>query len=230
MNKYNLVIVEDDDELADLTKEFFEQFEFTCTVESNGKDAIERILRQQPDVVLLDLMLPDMDGMQVFQQIKGQYQGKVAMLTARGDTIDQVLGLEVGADDYISKPVEPRLLLAKIRALLRREDNVQSTPETSNNIIKGEITIDTHKREVSHKQQVIELSTFEYELLLLLVENGGEVITRDTIYEALWGHEYDGQNRQVDIYISSLRSKLEADSSQPTLIKTVRSKGYIYVG
>lgn len=230
MNKYNLVIVEDDDELADLTKEFFQQFEFNCTVESNGKDAIDRILRQQPDVVLLDLMLPDMDGMQVFQQIKGQYQGKVAMLTARGDTIDQVLGLEVGADDYISKPVEPRLLLAKIRALLRREDNVQTTPETLNNIIKGEITIDTHKREVSHKQQAIELSTFEYELLLLLVENSGQVVTRDTIYEALWGHEYDGQNRQVDIYISSLRGKLEVDSSQPTLIKTVRSKGYIYVG
>ncbi len=230
MNKYSLVIVEDDDELADLTKEFFEQFEFICTVESNGKDAIDQILRQQPDVVLLDLMLPDMDGMQVFQQIKGQYQGKVAMLTARGDTIDQVLGLEVGADDYISKPVEPRLLLAKIRALLRREDNVQTTPETSSNIIKGEISIDTHKREVSHKQQAIELSTFEYELLLLLVENSGQVVTRDTIYEALWGHEYDGQNRQVDIYISSLRGKLEVDSSQPTLIKTVRSKGYIYVG
>lgn len=230
MNKYNLVIVEDDDELASLTKEFFEQFEFNCIVEATGKGAIDRILQQQPDVVLLDLMLPDMDGMQVFQHIKGHFQGKVAMLTARGDTIDQVLGLEVGADDYISKPVEPRLLLAKVRALLRREDNTQPVAENSNNIVKGEIVIDTHKREVSHKEQNIELSTFEYELLLLLVENSGEVVTRDTIYEALWGHEYDGQNRQVDIYISSLRGKLEIDSSQPTLIKTVRSKGYIYVG
>lgn len=230
MNKYNLVIVEDDDELATLTKEFFEQFEFSCRVESKGKNAIDTILQQQPDVVLLDLMLPDIDGIQVFQQIKGQYQGKVAMLTARGDTIDQVLGLEIGADDYISKPVEPRLLLAKVRALLRREDNHQPAVENSNNIVQGEVVIDTHKREVRHKGQDIELSTFEYELLLLLVENNGEVVTRDTIYEALWGHEYDGQNRQVDIYISSLRGKLEVDSSQPTLIKTVRSKGYIYVG
>lgn len=230
MNKYNLVIVEDDQELASLTKEFFEQFEFTCSVEGTGKQAIDKILQQQPDVVLLDLMLPDMDGMQVFQQIQGQYKGKVAMLTARGDTIDQVLGLEIGADDYISKPVEPRLLLAKVRALLRREDGKPETKENSNCIVQGDVVIDTHKREVSHKDQMIELSTFEYELLLLLVENSGEVVTRDTIYSALWGHDYDGQNRQVDIYISSIRSKLELDSSQPTLIKTVRSKGYIYVG
>lgn len=231
MNKFDLVIVEDDHELASLTKEFFEQFEFNCKVESNGQNAIEQIIQQQPDVVLLDLMLPDMDGMQVFQQIKGQFSGKVAMLTARGDTIDQVLGLEIGADDYISKPVEPRLLLAKVRALLRREENGSNAVDNSNsNIIQGEVVIDTHKREVCHQGVSVELSTFEYELLLLLVENKGEVVTRDTIYEALWGHEYDGQNRQVDIYISSLRSKLETDSSQPTLIKTVRSKGYIYIG
>lgn len=229
MNKYHLVIVEDDDELATLTSEFFQQFEFTCTVESRGKEAVKTIIKQQPDVVLLDLMLPDMDGIQVFQQIKTEFTGKVAMLTARGDTIDQVLGLEIGADDYISKPVEPRLLLAKVRALLRREDAIEK-PVDSNNVVKGQVAIDTRKREVTFKGTPIELSTFEYELLLLLVENGGEVVSRDVIYEALWGQDYDGQNRQVDIYISSIRSKLELDSSQPTLIKTVRSKGYVYVG
>lgn len=229
MNKYHLVIVEDDEELATLTSEFFQQFEFTCTVESLGKDAIKTIVKQQPDVVLLDLMLPDMDGIQVFQQIKAEYSGKVAMLTARGDTIDQVLGLEIGADDYISKPVEPRLLLAKVRALLRREDS-SDRPADNSSVVKGQVAIDTRKREVTYKGEPIELSTFEYELLLLLIENSGEVVSRDVIYEALWGQNYDGQNRQVDIYISSIRSKLELDSSQPTLIKTVRSKGYVYVG
>lgn len=229
MNKYHLVIVEDDDELATLTSDFFQQFEFTCTVESHGKEAIKTIIKQQPDVVLLDLMLPDMDGIQVFQQIKAEFNGKVAMLTARGDTIDQVLGLEIGADDYISKPVEPRLLLAKVRALLRREDGVEK-PMDNSSVVKGQVAIDTRKREVTFKDIPIELSTFEYELLLLLVENSGEVVSRDVIYEALWGQDYDGQNRQVDIYISSIRSKLELDSSQPTLIKTVRSKGYVYVG
>lgn len=229
MNKYNLVIVEDDDELATLTADFFEQFEFTCTIESLGKEAIKTITKQQPDVVLLDLMLPDMDGIQVFQQIKADYHGKVAMLTARGDTIDQVLGLEIGADDYISKPVEPRLLLAKVRALLRREESSEKSTD-NNSVVKGQVAIDTRKRDVTFKGESIELSTFEYELLLLLIENSGEVVSRDVIYEALWGQDYDGQNRQVDIYISSIRAKLELDSSQPTLIKTVRSKGYVYVG
>lgn len=230
MNKYQLFIVEDDAELAALTKDFFEQFEFTCHVEEQGQTAIAKILEQQPDVVLLDLMLPDMDGIQVFQQIKPHYHGKVAMLTARGDTIDQVLGLEIGADDYISKPVEPRLLLAKVRALLRREEGQTPQQDSTTKVSQGELKIDTHKREVIHQGQVIELSTFEYELLLLLVKNSGNVVSRDAIYEALWGQNYDGQNRQVDIYISSIRSKLEADSSQPTLIKTVRSKGYVFVG
>jgi len=224
------MIVEDDGELANLTKDFFEQFEFDCTIESQGQLAVKKIIKQQPDIVLLDLMLPDMDGIQVFQQIKDHYNGKVAMLTARGGTIDQVLGLEIGADDYISKPVEPRLLLAKVRALLRREDSTPQKETTAKNLVQGQLSIDTHKREVSYNNNLIELSTYEYELLLLLVENRGDVVTRDYIYESLWGQDYDGQNRQVDIYISSIRSKLETDSSQPTLIKTVRSKGYIYVG
>ena len=229
MQKYNLIIVEDDLELAQLTQNFFNQFEFNCTVESHGKTAIELILQQQPDLVLLDLMLPDMDGMQVFQHIKQDFKGKVAMLTARGDTIDQVLGLEVGADDYISKPIEPRLLLAKCRALLRRETS--SEPKVQQNeLIFGDILINKHKREVSRGGVLLDFAAPEYELLLLLIENSGEIITRDQIFQSLWGLDYDGQNRQVDIYVSSIRAKLEPDPNQPMLIKTVRSKGYVFTG
>ena len=228
MEKFNLIIVEDDHELASLTQAVFQQFEFNCKVISEGQRAVEQIIAEQPDLVLLDLMLPDIDGMQVFQQIKPSYSGKVAMLTARGDTIDQVLGLEFGADDYISKPIEPRLLLAKCRALLRREAAGEVNKE--HNLSICDITINKHKREVQKAGHAIEFAAPEYDLLLLLIEHRGEVISRDFIFKSLWGMDYDGQNRQADIYISSIRSKLENDPNQPSLIKTVRSKGYLFTG
>ncbi len=228
MEKFNLIIVEDDHELASLTQDFFQQFEFNCKVISEGQQAVTQIIAEQPDLVLLDLMLPDIDGMQVFQQIKPAYTGKVAMLTARGDTIDQVLGLEFGADDYISKPIEPRLLLAKCRALLRREMNIETNKENSLSI--NDVTIHKHKREVQKAGLLLEFAAPEYDLLLLLIEHRGKVISRDFIFKSLWGVEYDGQNRQVDIYISAIRSKLESDPNQPSLIKTVRSKGYLFTG
>jgi two-component system response regulator RstA len=232
MIKHHIVLVEDDEELATLTSDFFNNFEFECTIVSHGREAIKKILELQPEVVLLDLMLPDIDGIQVFQTIKGQFSGKVVMLTARGGTTDQVMGLEIGADDYISKPIEPRLLLAKVRALLRREEKTveASTPSNKYELVIGDFTINTHKREVKYNNAILELTTLEYELLVLLIKNSGEIVTRDTIYESLWGHDYDGQNRQVDIYISYIRSKIEQNGGEPSLIKTVRSKGYIFVG
>ena len=232
MIKHHIVLVEDDEELATLTSDFFNNFEFECTIVSHGREAIKKILELQPEVVLLDLMLPDIDGIQVFQTIKGQFSGKVVMLTARGGTTDQVMGLEIGADDYISKPIEPRLLLAKVRALLRREEKTveASTPSNKYELVIGNFTINTHKREVKYNNAILELTTLEYELLVLLIKNSGEIVTRDTIYESLWGHDYDGQNRQVDIYISYIRSKIEQNGGEPSLIKTVRSKGYIFVG
>lgn len=232
MIKHHIVLVEDDEELATLTSDFFNNFEFECTIVSHGREAIKTILELQPDVVLLDLMLPDIDGIQVFQTIKEQFFGKVVMLTARGETTHQVMGLEIGADDYISKPIEPRLLLAKVRALLRREEKTVEAPTPANKdeLVIGDFTINTHKREVKYNNAILELTTLEYELLVLLIKNNGEIVTRDTIYESLWGHDYDGQNRQVDIYISYIRSKIEQNGGEPSLIKTVRSKGYIFVG
>lgn len=231
MKKYQLLIVEDDKDLAQLTCDFLQQFEFDCNIEHNGLAAVQRIIDTQPDLVLLDLMLPDLDGLQICQQIKGQYHGKIMMLTARTDTIDQVLGLEIGADDYIAKPVEPRLLLAKARAVLRREVHV-SEPATKNQevLVFGDVELHKHRREVYKQGNMVEMSNPEYDLFELLAEHQGEIISRDQIFKHLRGVEYDGQSRQVDIHISYLRAKLEDDPGNPTLIKTVRSKGYLFMG
>lgn len=232
MKKYQLLIVEDDRDLAQLTCDFFRQFEFECNIESNGLAAVRRILELQPDLVLLDLMLPDMDGLQICQQIKGKFNGKIMMLTARTDTIDQVLGLEIGADDYIAKPVEPRLLLAKARAVLRREAQAAQTTAGRGPEVQtfGDIELHKHRREVFKDGNLIEMSNPEYDLFELLAKHQGEIISRDKIFKHLRGVEYDGQSRQVDIHISYLRAKLEDDPGNPTLIKTVRSKGYLFMG
>lgn len=228
LSEYRILIVEDDQSLAELTRDFLQQFEFSCSIEGNGQQAMERALEDKPDVILLDLMLPELDGIQICKQIRDKVPSKIVMLTARTDTIDQVLGLEMGADDYISKPVEPRLLLAKIRAVLRRDNNPQDS--NSSSLIFADFTLDPQKRALTHQGSPVDLTTHEYDLLLLLAQNKGKVISREDIFKKLRGVEYDGQNRQADILISNLRAKLEADSNSQKLIKTVRSKGYLFVG
>lgn len=228
MQEYTLLIVEDDPNLAELTCDFFEQFEFACSIESDGEKALQKALHEQPDIILLDLMLPNLDGMEICKQLKGKIQSKIVMLTARTDTIDQVLGLEMGADDYVAKPVEPRLLLAKVRAVLRRE--AAPTVVQADTYQFHDYVIHYQKREVLKNGEVIDLSTPEYDLLCLLVERKGQTISREDIFRHLRGVAYDGQNRQADILISNLRAKLETDVNCPVLIKTVRSKGYLFVG
>jgi two-component system response regulator RstA len=228
VSEHSILIVEDDEALAELTKDFFEQFEFNCSIEGNGQRALSRAQEEEPDVILLDIMLPDLDGLQICKQIRDKISSKIIMLTARTDTIDQVLGLEMGADDYVSKPVEPRLLLAKVRAVLRRDSN--PTTQKSEQIQFADFTLNTQKRALFKQDQPVELTTHEYDLLLLLVKSIGQVISREDIFRQLRGVEYDGQNRQADILISNLRAKLEPHQDSPTLIKTIRSKGYLFVG
>ena len=224
MQKYRLTIVEDERDLASLTSNFFSQFEFECSVESTGLAAIETILKTQPDLVLLDLTLPDMDGMDVYKQIKDQFSGKTIILTARTDVIDQVLGLETGADDYVSKPVEPRLLLARARAVLRR----RALPAEEGPYSVENIRVDEQFREVYLAGKPLYLSGSEYELLCLLMRHAGKVVSRDQIFRHLKGIEYDGSSRQADNYIASIRAKL-GDSHASKIIKTVRTRGYLLV-
>ena len=233
---YNtILLVEDDQRLSDLMREYLTKQGLLVEVEYRGDTAVQRILNLQPDLVVLDLMLPGLDGLEVCRQIRPAYEGPILMLTARDEDVDQIVGLELGADDYVIKPVQPRILLARIRTLLRRVQLPQAvtTSNASERISKSldfdRLKIDPSAREVTLDNQIVELSTQEYELLYLLASNAGEVLSRDQIFEAMSGIEYDGLDRSVDIRISRLRKLLEINSDKPSGIKTVRGQGYLFV-
>jgi len=226
-----LLLVEDDYRLAKLTEEYLQQHAFTVNIEKRGDAAVQRIIVEQPDLVILDLMLPGLDGMDVCRQVRPTFNNPILMLTARDEDIDQVLGLELGADDYIIKPVKPRVLLARVQNLLRRHDTtVNHQPSNKSTILTfDDLQIDTSTRSVTHKNQSIKLTTQEFELLYLLASNVGNILSRDDILAQLSGGEYDGLDRSVDIRIARLRKLLNDNPAQPEYIKTVRGKGYLFL-
>jgi two-component system response regulator RstA len=231
----NILIVEDDERLATLTKEYLENNGLSVSIEADGARAINRIVDEQPDLVVLDLMLPGEDGIAVCRLVRPKYKGPILMLTARTDDLDQVLGLEMGADDYVAKPVRPRVLLARIQALLRRATS--GTPEQAEQIVSeqttrlefGDLVIDNAMREAWLKDESIDLTSAEFDLLWLLSSNAGTVLSREEIFTALRGIEYDGQDRSIDVRVSRIRPKVGDDPMHPRRIKTVRSKGYLFV-
>ncbi|AYC33716.1 response regulator [Pseudomonas cavernae] len=226
---WQILIVEDDQRLAELTREYLESNGLHVAIESDGAQAAARILKEQPDLVVLDLMLPGEDGLTICRKVRGQYKGPILMLTARSDDMDQVLGLEMGADDYVCKPVRPRVLLARIRALLRRSEPAENGGESQRRLEFGPLVIDNAMREAWLREQSIELTSAEFDLLWLLAANAGRILSREEIFNALRGIEYDGQDRSIDVRISRIRPKIGDDPMHPRLIKTVRSKGYLFV-
>lgn len=226
-NAPRVMIVEDDERLATLTSDYLKANGLNVTVVSNGNEAIRRIPAEQPDLVVLDLMLPGADGLTVCREVRRSYRNPILMLTARTDDMDQVLGLEMGADDYVAKPVKPRLLLARIRALLRRLEPDTEGPATRFDF--GNLIIDNSAREVILDGQSVEMTSAEYDLLWLLASHAGTVLSRETIFERLRGIQYDGQDRSIDVRISRIRPKVGDDPDTPRRIKTVRSKGYLFV-
>lgn len=224
-----ILIVEDDERLASLTREYLESNGLTVAVVEDGDTAIERIRNEQPDLVVLDVMLPGTDGLTVCRQVRESYHNPILMLTARTDDMDQVLGLEMGADDYVPKPVKPRVLLARIRALLRRVETDQQSAETESRLEFGNLVIDNASREVTLDGEAVDLTSAEYDLLWLLASNAGTVLSRETIFERLRGIQYDGQDRSIDVRVSRIRPKVGDDPDNPRRIKTVRSKGYLFV-
>ena len=192
-----------------------------------------RILADKPDLVVLDLMLPGEDGLSICRQLRPRYEGPILMLTARSDDMDQVLGLEMGADDYVCKPVRPRVLLARIRALLRRSEPGEVEPLPAGEVRRlqfGPLLVDSARREAFLGGALIELTSAEFDLLWLLAANAGRILSREEIFASLRGIEYDGQDRSIDVRISRIRPKIGDDPMHPRLIKTVRSKGYLFVG
>ncbi|MGB0359817.1 MAG: winged helix-turn-helix domain-containing protein [Endozoicomonas sp.] len=226
-----ILIVEDDERLATLTCEYLENNGLQVTVESDGGKAVDRILSERPDLVVLDLMLPGEDGVSICRRVRSQYNGQILMLTARTDDLDEVLGLEMGADDYVAKPVRPRVLLARIRALLRRSSApmMEGDNETPKSLRFGNLVVDNAQREAWLNDESIDLTSAEFDLLWLLCSNAGRVLSREEIFAQLRGIEYDGQDRSIDVRVSRIRPKIGDDPMHPRLIKTVRSKGYLFV-
>lgn len=223
-----ILIVEDDERLAMLTQDYLRKNGLDVAIETDGTRAIRRIIAEQPDLVVLDVMLPGSDGLTVCREVRAQYQQPILMLSARTDDMDQVLGLEMGADDYVAKPAQPRVLLARIRALLRRSDTapVESSPQR---LEFGDLVIDNGGRSVTLNDELVDFTSAEYDLLWLLASNAGRILSREDIFERLRGIEYDGQDRSIDVRISRIRPKIGDDPENPKRIKTVRSKGYLFV-
>lgn len=225
-----ILIVEDDQRLAELTQDYLESNGLQVGVESDGGNAVARVLAERPDLVVLDLMLPGEDGLSICKRLRPDYDGPILMLTARTDDMDQVQGLEMGADDYVCKPVRPRLLLARIRALLRRSEGPEAAPPAGKRLTFGKLVIDNAMREAWLDGATIELTSAEFDLLWLLAANAGRILSREEIFNSLRGIEYDGQDRSIDVRISRIRPKIGDDPMHPRLIKTVRSKGYLFIG
>ncbi|MBM3106823.1 response regulator transcription factor [Pseudomonas sp. V1] len=222
-----VLIVEDDQRLADLTREYLQANGFEVEVEGDGAKAAARIIAEQPDLVILDLMLPGEDGLSICRKVRQQFSGPILMLTARSDDLDQVQGLDLGADDYVCKPVRPRLLLARINALLRRSEPAESEPVQC--LQFGPLRVDNVLREAWLQDNGIELTSAEFDLLWLLVSNAGRTLSREEIFTSLRGVGYDGQDRSIDVRISRIRPKIGDDPEHPRMIKTIRSKGYLFV-
>lgn len=221
---HRILIVEDDAELASMVGDFLRPLGFEVSLEGRGDAAVDRILRENPDAVVLDVNLPGMDGFAVCRAVRAQYRGAIVMLTARGDEIDEVVGLEAGADDYMSKPVRPRALLARLRSHLRR-----ATPAEQSGlpIEVGALVINPARRSVEIGGEPIEVTTAEFDLLSLLAEHAGQPMSRNEIYQRIHGMNYDGIDRSIDLRISRLRKKLGDDPARPQRIKSVRGVGYM---
>lgn len=226
---WQVLIVEDDLRLAELTRDYLESNGLKVSLEGDGARAAQRIVDEQPDLVILDLMLPGEDGLSICRKVRNQYDGPILMLTARTDDSDQVQGLDMGADDFVCKPVHPRVLLARIHALLRRSDTTEPAVQESRRLVFGPLTVDNALREAWLNEQTIELTSAEFDLLWLLVINAGRILSREEIFTALRGVAYDGQDRSIDVRISKIRPRIGDDPIHPRLIKTVRNKGYLFV-
>jgi len=224
--KQTILIIDDDKKLNQLLKSFLSEFDFQAVTATDPEEGLRKLRQRTPDLIILDVMLPGMDGFEVCRKIRQTHTVPIIMLTARGELTDRVLGLELGADDYLSKPFEPRELVARIHSVLRRaRKSDQMQPRAF-----GRLTIDFSKRTASVDGAVLPLTTNEFIALSLLARNPGKVLDRDQILQELRGIDSDAFNRSVDITISRLRQKLKDGAKNPSYIKTIWGTGYVFIG
>jgi DNA-binding response OmpR family regulator len=224
--KKTILIIDDDLKLNDLLKEYLSQFGFQVYSETHPEDGLRWLKQQLPDLIILDIMLPAMDGFEVCRIIRKNYNVPIIMLTAMGEITDRVVGLELGADDYLPKPFEPRELVARIQSVLRRSGDEIKTEKLQ----FGNLVADLDKQSVSLDNESIDLTTMEFELLSLFMRNPGKLLTRDRILANLRGLDWDIYNRSIDVLLSRLRQKLKEDSKKPNWIRTVWGSGYKFIG
>jgi DNA-binding response OmpR family regulator len=227
-----ILVVEDEPTLVETLAYNLNRQGYTVVTATDGHAALAVARREQPDLIVLDVMLPGLDGFEVCRILRQEMNVPILMLTARTDEVDRVVGLEMGADDYLTKPFSMRELLARVKALLRRvrltreEAAAESAPASADRIEIGDLTIDLARRELTRAGQVIHLKPKEYDLLVFLVRHAGIVLSRDLILERVWGWDFDGDSRTVDVHVRWLREKIEPDPAHPTRIVTVRGVGY----
>ena len=236
MDRDKILIVEDEPTLLDTLEYNLTRQGYQVYVAADGLSALEMARREHPDLIVLDIMLPGLDGFEVCRILRQEMTVPILMLTARDEEVDKVVGLEVGADDYMTKPFSMRELLARVKALLRRVRLIREELTAGENAIAGErlifgdLVIDLTRREVLHQGNPLNLKPKEYELLLFLARHRGAVLSRDLILERVWGWDYAGGSRTVDVHVRWLREKIEPDPAHPTRIITVRSVGYRFEG
>lgn len=221
-----VLIIDDEEHIVELIKYNLEASGFTTFEAFNGNDGLKIAKKELPDLVLLDLMLPGIDGLEVCKRLRNDDKLKnvpIIMLTAKSEEIDKILGLELGADDYITKPFSVRELNARVKAVLRRINPIEEENEI---FTFADVEIDYSKHEIKKKGVKVDLTLKEFELLDILVKNRGKVLTRDLLLDKIWGYEYVGETRTVDVHIRHLRQKLEEDDKNPKFIETVRGIGY----
>ena len=228
-NKKTILAVDDESSILDLLKFNLEKEGFNFISAEDGEEGINKVLNEKPDLLLLDVMIPKMDGLSVCKKIRQENINiQIIMLSARGEEIDKVLGLEIGADDYITKPFSPREVIARIKANLRKFDkNKSAEEEQKNQIAVGSLILDLDKFEaIVRGTTVTDLTRREFEVLKFLAQKPGQIVTRETLLEKVWGYEYYGDIRTVDVTVRRIREKIEKNTSNPKIIITKRGVGY----
>ncbi|MCG8482328.1 MAG: response regulator YycF [Clostridia bacterium] len=230
MEQKRILIVEDEKSISDIIKYNLVKEGYSVETAYDGEEALVKVFDIDPDLILLDIMLPKVDGFQICKKIRETSSVPILMLTAKEEEVDKVLGLELGADDYITKPFGMRELIARIKANIRRTDfsSIQDNSKEQNILDFGALTVDLSKYEVLKNNQVIDLTLREFELLKYLSEQESQVFSREKLLEEVWGYEYYGDIRTVDVTIRRLREKIEDDSSAPQYIMTKRGIGYYF--
>lgn len=227
MNK-KILVVDDEKSIVTLLKYNLEQVGYTVLTAFDGKEGIQKTIRETPNLVILDLMLPKLDGIEVCKQLRKQeISTPILMLTAKDDEHDKILGLDIGADDYMTKPFSPREVVARVKAILRRAEQIRVEYDLNRDQIQfGPFKILPSQYEVYNDNKKLELTPKEFELLLYLIKNKNQVLTREQLLTAIWNYKFVGDTRIVDVHISHLREKIEPNTKKPIYIKTIRGQGY----